>query len=64
MIFFANNIDLSEKLNYYKKNKNERVTIAKKGQKKYFHLFNERNVAKYIVEKSIGFNSKYKAPWE
>ena len=64
MIFFENNIDLSEKLNYYKKNENRRVSIAKKGQKKYFQLFNECNVAKYIVEKSIGFNAKYKAPWE
>jgi len=64
MIFFKNNLDLSEKLNYYKKNDGKRIKIAKKGQKKYFYLFNECNVAKYIVERSIGENIKYKPPWE
>ena len=43
---------------------NKRIEIAKKGQSKYFHLFNERNVAEYITEKSIGLNKHYKPLWE
>ena len=64
IIFFDNEIDLLEKLNYFKINKGKRVKIAKNGQNKYFRLFNECNVAKYIVERSINGKAKYKPAWE
>ena len=64
IIFFENELDLIEKLNYYKKNKNKRITIARNGQQKYFHLFNEQNVAEYIVKRSIGSNKGYRPVWE
>ena len=64
IIFFDNEIDLLEKLNYFKINKGKRVKIAKNGQNKYFRLFNECNVAKYIVERSINGKTKYKPAWE
>ena len=64
VIFFNNNNDLSDKLNFYKKNQNLCKKIAKNGQKKYFKLFNCIDVANYVVEKSIDPNGKYKAPWE
>ena len=34
------------------------------GQKKYFKLFNEKEVAEYIVKRSLSPNSKYKPIWE
>jgi len=64
IVFYNNEIDLISKLNYYKINDKKRIEIAKKGQSKYFHLFNERNVAEYITEKSIGLNKHYKPLWE
>ena len=64
IIFFRNEIDLIDKLNYYKINSNARSKIAEGGQKKYFRLFNERNVAEYIVEKSLNIRKSYKPIWE
>ena len=64
IIFFANEIDLIEKLNYYKVNKDKRTKIAKKGQQKYFQLFNEIDIAEYIVKRSVGEKRDYKPAWE
>ena len=50
IIFYHNKNDLSEKLKFYKQNSKQRKIIAKNGQSKYFKLFNEIEVAKYIVE--------------
>ena len=62
IIFYHNIADLSEKINYYKSNDIERKKISHNGQKKYFKLFNETEIAKYIVNESIG-TSKYKPIW-
>ena len=64
IIFFKDIGDLSDKLNFYKKNINLAKKIAKNGKKKYFELFNEREVANYIVKRSIDPHSKYKPLWE
>ena len=56
-IIFYNNInDLSEKIKFYAKNDKSRIKIAKNGKKKYFKLFNEKRVAKYIIDISLGKN--------
>ncbi len=57
IIFYHNKYDLSEKISYYKENPNSSKKIAKNGQKKYFKLFNEIEVAKYIVDESINGTS-------
>ena len=54
IIFYDNIHDLSDKINFYKKNNKSRIKIAKNGQKKYFQLFNELKTTKYIVDKSLG----------
>ena len=64
MIFFDNNLDLTDKLNFYKNKTDERKKIARNGQKKYFKLFNCEDVAKYIVNKSIDPTKNYKPNWE
>lgn len=46
--------DLAEKIKFYKKNDKSRISIAKKGKEKYFKLFNEVKISKYIIDKSIG----------
>ena len=57
IIFYHNKYDLSEKISYYKENPNFSKKIAKNGQKKYFKLFNEIEVAKYIVDESMNGTS-------
>ena len=64
IIFFKNEHDLLNKLNFYKLNPKLRKNIAMGGQKKYFKLFNEVNVAEYIVERSLNLNLRYKPIWE
>ena len=49
--------DLASKIKYYKINDKLRIKIAKKGKEKYFKLFNETKVCKYIIDKSLGKNA-------
>ncbi len=50
-----NNInDLADKIRFYKKYDKLRMKIAKNGKEKYFKLFNEVKIAKYIIDKSLG----------
>ncbi len=58
LIFYEDINELSEKINFYKQNDQIAKKIAKNGQQKYFELFNETEVAKYIVNKSIGFKKE------
>ena len=59
MIFYNNLDDLSEKINQYKKDDKLRRKIAKKGNLKYHKYFNSTQVAKFIIDKSKGINSKF-----
>ena len=57
-IIFYNNIDdLAEKIKFYKKNEKARIKIAKNGKRKYFKMFNEQKITKYIIDKSFGKKS-------
>ena len=49
--------DLAHKINFYKNNDKERKKIAKNGKDKYFKIFNETKISKYIIDKSIGKNA-------
>ena len=57
IIFYSNINDLSDKIKFYSKNDRLRKKIAENGKKKYFKLFNETRVSKYIIDKSIGKNT-------
>ena len=57
MIFYKDIEDLSYKLNKYQKDHKDRKRIAKNGKNKYFNLFNETKISKYIIDKSIGKNA-------
>ena len=54
IIFYDDITDLSEKIKFYSINDKERIKIAKNGKKKYFKLFNEVKIAKYIIDTSFG----------
>ena len=54
MIFYDCLDDLSDKIKFYSANDKLRKKIAENGKKKYFKLFNEKNVAKYLVNTSLG----------
>ncbi len=54
IITYSSINDLAEKIKFYKKNNKLRTKIAKNGKKKYFKLFNESKISKYIIDKSLG----------
>ena len=58
IIFYNNVHDLADKIKFYSKNDFIRKKIAEKGKKKYFKLFNEKKISKYIIDISLGNNAK------
>ena len=50
--------DLADKIRFYKNNNQIRKKFAHNGKIKYFKLFNESKITKYIVEKSLGNSIK------
>ena len=59
MIFYKGIADLAYKINKYSKDDILRRKIAKKGYEKYHRYFNSSVVAKYIIDRTFGLNSKY-----
>jgi len=59
IIFYSNIDDLSDKLKFYSKNDKLRKEIAKNGKQKYFKLFNETKISKYLIDKSLGNNTNF-----
>ena len=53
IVFYKSLDELANKILYYKKNDKIRKKIAYNGKKKYFKLFNEKRIAKYIVDTSL-----------
>ena len=58
LIFYANIDDLADKIQFYSKNDKLRKKIAKKGKNKYFKLFNEKKITKYLIDISLGKDKK------
>jgi hypothetical protein len=56
IISYENLDDLANKINFYKNNDHVRKKIAKNGKIKYFKIFNESKISKYIIDKSLGRN--------
>ena len=54
IVYYKDINDLANKIRFYKNNNSLRKRIAHQGKKKYFKLFNELKISKYIVEKSLG----------
>lgn len=58
IIFYNDSSDLLDKIIYYKINYKERSNIAKNGKNKYFKLFNNKIISKYIIDKTLGLKTK------
>ena len=56
IIFYKNISDLADKVIFYSKNDKLRKKISKNGKKKYFKLFNEKKITKYLIDISLGNN--------
>ena len=54
IVYYKDINDLANKIKFYKNNNTLRKRIAHGGKKKYFKLFNELKISKYIIEKSLG----------
>ena len=54
IVLYKDISDLSDKIKFYKKNHKIRKMIAANGKKKYFKLFNELKITKYIIDISLG----------
>ena len=64
VIFYKSMDDLSKKINFYKINHKIRNKIAKKGQKKYLKYFNSKEIANFIIDKTMNFKKIKKYFWE
>ena len=54
IICYDNINDLADKIKFFKNRNELRKRIARNGKKKYFTLFNELRITKYIIERSLG----------
>lgn len=61
--FYDNEDELFDKIKYYKKNNSERMRIATLSHDRYFKLFNEQIIAKYIIELMFGGFKRENYPW-
>ena len=64
VVFYNSINDLSNKITKYTKKKKLRISIAKKGKKKYLTHFNSTLVAQYILNRTLNINNKKKYFWE
>ena len=63
IVYFSSKEELLEKVLYFKKHDEERREIAKRGWEKCYTCFNERLVAKYIIETTFGKPLSKKYAW-
>ena len=63
MVFYKNVSDLSEKILKISRDEKLRKKIAKNGKKKYMKYFNSSLVAEFIINKTLGIESKKKFFW-
>ena len=64
MVFYNSVSDLSEKILKISRDEKLRKSIARKGKLKYMKNFNSTLVAEYIINKTLGRETKKKFLWE
>ena len=64
VVFYNSINDLSKKIIKYNENDNLRKKIAMNGKKKYLNHFNSKNVANFIIKKTLNIKYKKKYLWE
>ena len=63
MVFYKDENDLSEKILKISRDEKLRKSIARKGKQKYMKYFNSTIVADFIIEKTLGIETKKKYFW-
>tara|TARA_B110000008_G_C16940746_1_gene552347 strand:+ start:285 stop:1340 length:1056 start_codon:yes stop_codon:yes gene_type:complete len=63
VIYFNDHSDLSDHIKHYTKNNNHRSEIAFNGKKKYFDLFENILVSKYMIEKILDYKISNRLSW-
>ena len=61
--FFSNNNELYEKINFYTKNDDQRINVARNGWNKIHDIFSSDTVAQYILDCATGENRDNKYAW-
>ena len=64
MVFYKNEKDLIEKINYLKDDINKINKISKNGKKRYFEIFNNLIVSESIISKTLHIEPKFNYAWE
>ena len=54
IVLYSSINELADKIKFYSKNDVLRSKIGKNGKTKYFKLFNESKISKYIIDISLG----------
>ena len=62
-IYYENDLDLVENIKFYSKNYTLRSKIAFNGKKRYFELFENNLVTKYMIEKILDKKISKKLLW-
>ena len=62
-VFFNNHNELTDLIKFYAKDYESRSEIALNGKKKYFKLFENNIVTKYMIEKILNFKISNKLSW-
>lgn len=63
LVLFDSEDDFYAKIDYYRKNPQERMAVAEKGWKKYHELFNEKLIARYITDLMFDEFDAKNYPW-
>ncbi len=62
-IYYENHLDLIDYIKFYSKNYKQRSEIAYNGKKRYFELFENNLVTKYMIEKILDKKTSNKLLW-
>ena len=63
VVYFENHEDLIDKIKFFSKSFNDRSAIGYNGKKRYFDLFENNTVTKYMIEKIFEFENSNKKIW-
>jgi glycosyltransferase involved in cell wall biosynthesis len=64
MVFYKNEKDLINKINYLKNDIHTINKISKNGKRRYFEIFNNLIVSDSIISKTLNVSPKYNYAWE
>ena len=62
-VYFSDHLELTDLINFYAKNFKKRSEIALNGKTKYFKLFENHIVTKYMIEKIMNIHISNRQIW-